>query len=579
MIDIEKKIHKNELIRVECREAILSEEFTDVLVAYEGNITQALIEYNALCYQIINERLAVLHTPLSTAIEREFHENIDIMPRLLGPYGTFSVKQSGILEFHTHPFIPLRGSGIIIGFVDSGIDYTNLAFISKDNTTKIISIWDQTIQDGTPPWNFQYGTEYTSDDINLALGSDNPYEVVPSVDEIGHGTFLSGIAAGGDIDVEEFVGAAPDAEIIMVKLKPAKKYLRDFYLIEDDAIIYQDNDIIMGIKYLVEKATNENKPLVICLGIGTNQGGHDGTSLLEEYIRITGEKKGNVMVVPAGNETTLRHHINGIYPVTEPYQDIELFVGANEKGLIVQVWAQAPDIYTIAILSPTGEFISRVPPVERWKEVDLWLEKTKLDIKYISLEPRTGSQLILIKFTEPTEGVWTLRVIGEVVITGEYSIYIDREGWILPATRLLTASTYSTVTVPGTAPNPITVGAYNHLDKSLYINSGRGPTRAGILKPEIVAPGVNVIGPIPYNQLGVMSGTSVAAAHVAGAAALLLEWGIVLGNNPQMSTRAIKQALVRGADRSQQYDYPDYRWGYGMLNLFGAFEVLRGKRG
>ncbi|TCK98065.1 subtilase family protein [Natranaerovirga hydrolytica] len=573
----EKKVFANELIPIDCRAAIVSENFADLIVDYEGSITEALIRYDALCYQIIDERFAVLQTPLSTAIAQGFSENIRIMPRLLGPYGLFSVDQSGILALHTHPYIPLRGNGVIIGFVDSGIEYTNSAFIYDDHTTKIMSIWDQTIQEGTTPENFQYGTEYTRNDINAALNSENPYEIVPSIDETGHGTFLAGTAAGRNLEEERFVGAAPDSEIIMVKLKPAKQYLRDFYLIQEDAIVYQDNDIIMGIKYLVQKAEIANRPLVICLGLGTNQGGHDGTSLLEEYVRGVGEKIGKVVIVPAGNEANLRHHISGFYPAAEPYQDIELIVEENERGFIVWIWGQVPDIYSIAILSPTGEFVSRIPPIERWRRIDLWLEKTQLEVKYIFLEPRTGSQLILIRFVEPTQGLWTLRIIGEVVIIGEYSVYIDRKGWILPTTVFLNASIYSTVTVPGTARSPITVGAYNQVDNSLYVGSGRGPTRSGVLKPELVAPGVNVIGPIPGNHLGVMTGTSVAASYVAGAAALLLEWGIVLGNNPRMSTRAVKQSLVRGADRRLEYDYPDDRWGYGKLNLFRSFEILRGR--
>ncbi|TCT17153.1 subtilase family protein [Natranaerovirga pectinivora] len=576
-MDEDKKLQGSELIRIDCREAIVSEDFADLIVAYEGNITQALIDYNAICYQIINENVAVLHTSLAISIAIGTSDDIRNIPRLLGPYGTLSVDRSGILPFHTHPYIPLRGTGVIIGFVDSGIDYTNPAFIKRNNTSKILSIWDQTIQEGLPPSNFQYGTEYTNNDINIALQSENPYEVVPSIDETGHGTFLAGIAAGVAID-DTFVGAAPEADVIMVKLKPGKKYIRDFYLIEEDAIVYQDNDIIMGIQYLVDKAASVNRPLVICLGIGTNLDGHDGTSLLEEFINTIGDITGKAIIVAAGNEANLRHHFTNVYPYNTPYQDTEVIVGGNERGLFINIWAQAPDIYSIAILSPTGEFISRVPPIERWKEYTLWLERTEIYIKYISIEPRTGSQLILIRIKEPTEGVWTLRIIGEVVVVGQYSIYLDREGWILPTTSFFISSIFSTVTVPGTAKTPITVGAYNHYDESLYISSGRGPTRAGVLKPELVAPGVNVIGPLPFNQLGVMTGTSVAAAHVAGAAALLFQWGIVLGNNPQMNTRAIKQILIRGAERKGLYEFPNNLWGYGMLNLFRSFEILRGRR-
>ncbi|TCK98457.1 subtilase family protein [Natranaerovirga hydrolytica] len=573
----DKKVKAFQENQIDCREIILSEDYIDLISPYLGNVSTLISQYKAPCHQLIDDSYVVLHTHIEDFEQLEL--NIEIIPKLLGPYGSYSLERSGILVLHTHPYIPLTGKGVLIGFVDSGIDYTHPAFVNEDNTSKIASIWDQTINTGVLPINFRYGSEYTQEDINKALNSDNPYAIVPSIDETGHGTFLAGVAAGRYIDDGPFVGAAPEAEIIMVKTKPAKKVIREFYLIKEDAIVYQDNDIIMGIQYLMQQASLLEKPLVICLGIGTNQGSHDGSSILETYIDRIGTTFGYTVVVPSGNEAYLGHHSKGMYLEGEPFQDVEIYSGQNERGFTVEIWPKSPDYFSVGILSPTGEYVDQIPPWRgRTREYYFWLERSRVEIDYLTLEARTGDQLIVIRFIEPTEGLWTIRLFSEIVILGNYNIWIDRKGWINPDTRFLSPSAESTVTVPGTARAAITVGAYDPYDSSLYINSGRGPTRDGTLKPEIVAPGVNVMGPIVNGDLGVMTGTSVASAQVAGAAALLLEWGIVIGYNPKMNTKTVKNLLIRGANRRDPFGYPNNQWGYGSLNLENAFKILRGGR-
>jgi subtilisin family serine protease len=576
--DEDKVIKAQEMEPIDCEEAIVSQGFVDYIVQYENNITAAMIRYNALCYQIINEKYAVLHTPLDVARLDLAEFDISITPRLLGPYGIASVEASGMLVFHDQPYLPLRGTGVIIGFVDTGIDYTHPAFVYEDNTTKILSIWDQTII-GNPPSNFQYGTEYTEDMINTALASPDPYEVVPSVDTVGHGTFLAGVAAGRYVEADNFVGGAPDSDIVMVKLKPGKDYLRELYLIRDDAMVYQDNDIMMGIKYLIQKAALYGRPLVICIGLGTNQGSHDGTAILEEYLANIANTVGYGVCVAAGNEANSGHHYMGHYFMGAPYEDVEIRVAPREKGFSIQLWAQAPDIYSIGILSPTGEFISRIPArIGTRDEIDLLLERTTINIEYRLIEERTGDELIMVRFETPTEGLWTIRVYGDVTVIGHYHIWLERDGWIDPDTQFLNSSPYMTITVPATNEIPLTVGAYNHRTNSIYIGSGRGLTRGNILKPEIVAPGVDVSGPFPNDQYVAMTGTSVATAHAAAASALLMQWGIVMGNSPNMDTRTIKKLLIRGATRMPQFDYPNREWGFGSLNVFNSFEIIRGRR-
>ncbi|TCK98456.1 subtilase family protein [Natranaerovirga hydrolytica] len=567
-----------ENMTLDCEAIIVSEDYADIVIQYEGNMVDILEQYEGLCYQVIDEKYMIIHSEKELIIDQENIEAIDFssQPTLLGPYGISSIDEAGILLFHTQPGLPLRGGDVIIGFVDSGIDYTHPAFVYENNTTKILSIWDQTINKGTPPLNFDFGTEFTEMNINEALSSDNPFDIVPSKDETGHGTFNAGIAAGRYVEAEQFAGAAPDADIIMVKLKPAKEYLRELYLIEEDAIIYQNNDIMLGVNYLIQQAVIYNKPLVICIPLGTNQGSHDGNAILEEFLERKSRVVGHCVVVAAGNEGNLAHHYKGVYPHGLPFQEVELNVAENEKGVNVELWSERPDVYSVSIVTPTGAAIPRLAPGLRTRqEFGLLLERTLIYIEYQLIEEKSGEQFIYIRLNEPTQGIWKIVVYGDVVIGGGYDIWIDREGWIKPTTQFLSPTIDTTLTIPSTAREPITVGAYNHLDNSLYIASGRGPTKDRRLKPELVAPGVNVIGPLPDNNYGVMTGTSVAASHVAGAAALVLEWGIVLGEVPSMSTRIIKNILTRGATRRPGFIYPNNDWGFGSLNLFRSFEVIR----
>ncbi|TCT16301.1 subtilase family protein [Natranaerovirga pectinivora] len=560
-------------------EVMVSEAYADILIPFTKDLEERLGIYEARHYQFITDKYVLVHIPLDRYYEIlfRFQEiDINVIPSVLGPYSIDALDASGVLPFHTHPFVPLRGSGVLIGFVDSGIDYTHPTFLYEDNTTKIVSIWDQTIE-GNPPQNFIYGTEYTEEEINRALESENPYDIVPSRDDTGHGTFLAGIAAGRYVIEEGFAGAAPDAEILMVKVKEAKAYLKRDYLIREDAIVYANTDVILGIKYLLNKAVALRRPIVICIGLGTNIGGHDGTAIIEEIIAEVGDVVGVAIIVCAGNEANLGHHYLGVYPQGQRFQDVDIRIAPNEKGITFRLWASAPDIYSVGILSPMGEFISRLSPrIGQREEIKLLLERSRVYVEYQLMDKRTGDQMIVFRIEEPTPGIWTLRVYGDLVVSGNYNIWLPREGWSDPATQFLLPSPSMTVTIPGTNTIPITVGAYNHLDDSLYISSGRGPTRNLMIKPDLVAPGVNIRGPIPNNTYGTRTGTSISTAQVAGAAAILFEWGIVEGRLPQMDTRIIRKLLIRGATRRVGISYPNNEWGFGALNLLNSYELLRG---
>lgn len=569
----------NNLCKEGLNEAIISENYLDLIVEYRGNISKVLQIYNAQYFQIIDEIFAVIYIPISQKEAAFFNPKFPVIgiPKLLGPYGKDDLDSSGILFFHEHPFVPLRGFGTIIGFVDSGIDYTHPVFKYEDNTTKILNIWDQTIE-GNPPEGFCYGTEYTQEDINGALKLGNPYNQVPQRDDSGHGTFLAGVAAGRENKENEFIGAAPDAEIIMVKLKQAKQYLKDELFIPDNVIAYQENDIMLGIKYILNLALSYNKPVCIVIGVGSNQHTHIGEANIERYLSsISLRYNGLVTIIAAGNEGNTSHHYRGQLSTNKAYDDVEINVAKNENGFYTFIMGSIPDVLSLVIIAPNGHVLERIEPsLLIVKEYSLPLENTKVKIRYEVTSLRHGVNFMYVSIAEPIEGIWTYRVYGEIIVNGRFDIWLPRLDWVKKETKFLNPNPFTTVTLPSNPPTPITVGAYNHVNDALYISTGRGLTAAGNLKPDLVAPGVKVFGPLPNNRFGTMTGTSIAAAITGGASALLLEWGIVLGKDPTMNTRIVKNWLIRGATRKDNIIYPNREWGYGQLNLLSAFERLRG---
>lgn len=486
------------------------------------------------------------------------------------PYGlnaNEALSVSNILPFHTYPYGELRGRGVAIGFVDTGIDYTSPFFKNADNTTRIVGLWDQTIE-GDPPMGFSYGTAYTSEALNVALSSPNPYDVVPSRDDIGHGTFLAGIAAGNDqTGATDFVGGAPDAAIIMVKLKPASEFIRQDFFINEGEPAYQNNDIIAGVRYLFQVSVQLNLPLVICLGVGTNYGAHNGTGLLEEYLDSISSAPNIIEVCAVGNEGSSGHHYRG--SVTGGgVSSLEINVGENETGFDVFTWVAAPDKMTVSVRSPLGQSTTKIPILQnRVQEFQFNLERTILRVTYLYPDPHTGGERISLSFETPTPGLWNISVYGEIIIDGIYDMWLPRRGFINEDTRFLQSVPDITVQVPSTPLYIISVGAYDYIDDSVYIASGRGPTTQNFIKPDFLAPGVNVQGPSINGGFTSYVGTSTAAAITASAAALLLEWAVVEGNLRSMNTRIARGILIRGARRKSGVSYPNNIEGYGRLDL------------
>jgi subtilisin family serine protease len=571
-----------------CNEVVLSEEYLPfILKNVERLLEEEDLELEPVCIHEINELLSIMYLKrdpfmlMAERLIRYIQYGTIQSPFLLGPYAKQSLEKSNVLYFHNQPYLPLKGSGVLVGIIDSGIDYAHSVFINEDNTTKILRLWDQSIQ-GNPPDKFYYGSEYTNKEINEALQSENPYEIVPSKDELGHGTFLAGVAAGREDDEQNFIGAAPEAELIVVKLKQARKSTKDFVSVYTDAPVYETADFITGLQYITEQANKMKRPISIIVGLGSNEGAHNGLSFVETYLSQIAEQIGRVVTVAAGNEGNLAHHYSGQFETDESLVEFknrakfEINVDSEETGFIVFIWGNSPDKFSVSITSPTGEVTPLfVPKIEKVEQVNLVLEKTTIAFSHYMSIGRTVDELILVRFTEPTQGLWTFFLYGVIIVNGRFNVWLPREGWIKPGTVFTKPDPYSTVTLPSTTLSVITTGAYHQVTNSLYVGSGRGPIRDNKMRPDLVAPGVNIWGPLPGNRYGLMTGTSIAAAMTGGASALLLEWGIVIGKDRNMDTRRVKAYLTRGANRVKGVLYPNTEWGYGTLNLKRSFESIR----
>lgn len=497
------------------------------------------------------------------------YDFLDFFPVIMSPLDSKSNESSGITAILNQPALNISGRGIIIGFVDTGIDYTKDAFKFEDGSTKIISIWDQTI-DGDRPDGIYYGAVYTREQINEALELENPFDLVKTRDTDGHGTFLASVAASNEQG--EYIGAAPKANIIAVKLRRASQYYINKYLINPDyPNLYESTDYLLGVKYILDVSEELNVPVVICVAMGSNLCGHDGNTMFEDYIAFVSQRAGYAFVTAAGNESNAKHHTQGRIPKSGDTDVISIKVGKPNESFIVSIFAKSFEKMSVGITSPTGEVVARIPFVVGASfSQKLLFEKTNVTIEYY----KNSNIIIIIKFEDATQGIWDITIFGDLIISGDYYAWLPITGQVSDEIDFLKPVPDYTVVYPATSTRSITCGAYNSFDNSLYVASSWGPTRVPRPAPDFAAPGVNVKGIYPTGY-GTLSGTSVAAAVAAGAAALLLEWGITNGNIPSMDGSFVRTLLIGGCTRDEGIIYPNNKWGYGKLDLFNTFSIMK----
>ena len=603
-----------------CQEKIYSNDYADWVIDFElteelKNLDTTGVDY---CYRQVDDILGLVFA------KRNQMESIGLLnypyqqiPVVLGlqEFTTEAVNSafdpsplflSGITQVQSKP-LNLSGKGTILVFLDTGIDYTNPVFRKPDGSSRILAIWDQTIQSENSPMGFFYGTEYTKERLDEALMLENPYQLVPSRDENGHGTTLASIACGsrirggdelengnvenggtnpGRVTGANYTGVAYEADIIVIKLKECKSYLRDYYLLPKDVIAYQSTDVIMAVEYADKFARSFFRPVVFCIALGTSYGSHRGTTPLSMYINRLAEKRSRVFVVGGGNEgNTAHHYFENISPISlaeGKVEEIEIRVGEEEKGFIAEIWGNSPNIFSVAIRSPGGEVIPNTgSKSNRGVEYSFVYERTQILVSYALVEGTSGDELITLRFQNPTPGIWTILLQNDRGLP-EAPVHM----W-LPISRFLSSETYllnpnsdTTMTSPSSAQNAISTATYADATNSIYVGSGRGFSRGSEIKPDITAPGVGVSAiqrGLPGEvRIGRVTGAGAAAAITAGAVSLFMQWAVPEGNAAYLKSSEVKNYFIRGAVRDDNLTYPNRLWGFGKLSLQGVFDSLAG---
>lgn len=446
----------------------------------------------------------------------------------------------------------LSGRGILIGFIDSGIDYTHPAFRLENGETRIDFIYD--LNDN--------GRVYTRADINAALNSPDPFALVPHIDQAGHGTHVAGIAcAGGNIQ-RRYIGVAPESSIAMVKMTRTL-----------NANFARSTELMRGIKFLIDRSDEIDKPLVINISFSTNNGAHDGRSLLEQYIETISNTRRVTIAIAAGNEGDKAHHIGG--PI-KPEQRINVNIGNEERSIIFQLYKTFINDISIDIIAPNGSRSGVIRLNKTFEEGSI-----RTDSYFIYNSGPTPFNIngeIVVSLVAQgnflSAGVWTIVMTSNTREEGFFNIWLPIAEGLNPATRFLNPTIYNTVGIPGTVSSIITVGSYNYVNNNISSFSGRGNEALNPVKPDVVAPGENIEAPIPGGGYDSLSGTSMATPFVAGGAALLMEWGLILGRDPSLYAQRAKYFLLKGARRARtDVAYPSPTWGYGTLCVRNAIEI------
>lgn len=539
----------------------------EVIIKYNGDILRVSEELDVEV-EILSENYAIVTLPIekiSLLYDYSEVEHIET-PKILSLNLLQEITQSCISAVKSPNQFDLTGKGTAIAIVDSGIDYTHPDFINDDGTSRIVALWDQTAE-GSPPKGFTHGAEYLREQINDALKSSDPFSIVPQRDEVGHGTAVAGIAAGnGRASAGINVGVASEADLIIVKL--GEKGYPSFA---------RTTELMRALKYVIDKSREMLLPVSVNISYGSNDGPHNGQSLFERYIDNMAEKWKCVITVSAGNEAAAGHHYRGQISSNEN-QDVTFFYSGEDRSFYVALWKNFTDDFTVELVLPNGGSTGEILPYELTRAYKV--NNTYVYISYGQPQFYNSFQEIFFQINtsgqDNISGVFTIKIRAAEIVDGVYDIYLPTTEEVGTQTAFTFPEEDSTITIPSTAQRVITVGSYDSSRETVSEFSGRGFTiNVVYTKPDLLAPGVNVLTTQVNGGYASYTGTSFSAPFVAGSAALMMQWGIVEGHDPFLYGERVKAYLKRGAKRRPVLRFPNNDWGYGALCLYKTMSLLR----
>ena len=512
-------------------------KYTGSLQKYVSDIVQIVELYNEYAIITVPENLveAVSDWPEVEYIEK---------PKRLY-FQIAQGKRASCISLVQIPPLSLTGRGILVAIIDSGIDYRHQEFLNPDGSSRILYLWDQ-MAVGTPPSGYTMGREFTQEDLNQSLSEGG---AAVTVDTSGHGTAVAAIAAGNS-------GVAYESELIVVRLgQPrAESFPRT-------------TELMQAVNYVIEKAVQIGRPVAINLSFGNTYGSHAGNSLVETYLDDMSNFWKSVLVIGTGNEGNAAGHTETILQMGRD-TEIPFLIQSYETSLNIQIWKSYVDDILLELISPEGQRVGYFQPILGPQRFTLG--QTKILIYYGEPSPFSLYQEIFVDFIPKQNyldsGQWRFRLIPERIADGRVNFWMPTHTILNSGTRFLYPSPEHTLTIPSTALRAISVGAYDSI-RNVYADfSGRGNNINGIGKPDLAAPGVGIRTAAPGNQYVTVDGTSFAAPFVTGSSALLMQYGIVDGNDPFLYGEKVKAYLRYGAQPLPGItEYPNPLIGWGTL--------------
>lgn len=552
------------------------------LVQYQGNFKEEIDKISYACGDTITNNIGVISVSTQNLdrLLREVPSIQYIDPR--SKYVLQDTSPTGVDNINAikiNPYLDLTGRGVLIGMVDTGIDYLNEEFINEDDTSRIVSLWDQSIKD-TTDLSVYIGKTYSNTDLNNAIkayrSNQIPYSIVPSKDDNGHGTEMAGIIGARGYN-QQVQGIASGCEFVIVKLLESVSYRNE---LDANGVpytpIYNASEVLAGIDYLKNYAISVNRPMVIYIGVGTTEGSHDGNNIISRYMTSVGRIRGIIFITGTGNEGAADTHASGSILQVGGIATIELRIPKEIKFFSFSIWVIKPNIFSLNVISPNGEASNFIKAkANETQNINFIFFKTQMNIRYYLPEYFTGHERIALEFNSIKAGIWTFQIRGDYITDGRYHIWLPPQKTLPENTRFLQSDPYSTLTIPSTARNVASI-AYHGNNNALVAASGKGPSvNAYVNKPDIVTLGADILTTKPISGTTTVSGSSAASAVIAGACALLLQWGIINGNDKTMFSSKVIAYLILGADRSNNiYRYPNRDIGYGFFDLLGTFNVI-----